>query len=155
MDVIKLGMIGLGTVGSGVLAMIQEHANKIYAVTGRRLVLKTVMVRDLAKHQDVAEVVHLTTDLDDILSDPEIQIVVEVMGGIHPAKEVITQLLQAHKHVVTANKDLIATEGADLIRLARANGCDLMYEASVAGGIPILRTIADSFAADQDRKSVV
>ncbi|MGK4127334.1 homoserine dehydrogenase [Ligilactobacillus saerimneri] len=149
MDVIKLGMIGLGTVGSGVLAMIQEHADKIYAVTGRRLILKTVMVRDLAKHQDVAEVVHLTTDLDDILSDPEIQIVVEVMGGIHPAKEVITQLLQAHKHVVTANKDLIATEGADLIRLARANGCDLMYEASVAGGIPILRTIADSFAADQ------
>ena len=149
MDEIKLGMVGLGTVGSGVLEMVQKHAAKISAVTGRKLALKTVVVRNLAKHAAVAQQVHLTTDLNEILTDPEIQIVVEVMGGIHPAKEVITQLLTAHKHVVTANKDLIATEGAELIELARANHCDLLYEASVAGGIPILRTIADSFAADQ------
>ena len=149
MEEIKLGMVGLGTVGSGVLEMVQKHAAKISAVTGRKLALKTVVVRNLAKHAAIAQQVHLTTDLNEILTDPEIKIVVEVMGGIHPAKEVITQLLTAHKHVVTANKDLIATEGAELIELARANHCDLLYEASVAGGIPILRTIADSFAADQ------
>ena len=149
MNELKLGMVGLGTVGSGVLAMVQKHAAKISAVTGRQLVVKTVVVRNPKKHQDVANLVHLTTDLNELLDDPEIKIVVEVMGGIHPAKEVIERLLQAHKHVVTANKDLIATAGQELIDLAKRNHCDLMYEASVAGGIPILRTIANSFAADQ------
>lgn len=149
MDEIKLGMVGLGTVGSGVLAMVQKHAAKISAVTGRQLVVKTVVVKNPQKHQQVADLVHLTTELDDLLNDSEIKIVIEVMGGIHPAKEIIEQMLRAHKHVVSANKDLIATAGQELIALAKQNHCDLMYEASVAGGIPILRTIADSFAADQ------
>ena len=149
MTTIKLGMVGLGTVGQGVLKMVQQHADKISAVTGCQVVVKTVMVRHPERHQDVAGVVHLTTELADILADPEIQLVVEVMGGIHPAKEVIEQLLRAKKHVVSANKDLIATYGRELNQLAQENHCDLRYEASVAGGIPILRAIADSFAADQ------
>ena len=105
MDEIKLGMVGLGTVGSGVLAMVQKHAAKISAVTGRQLVVKTVVVKNPQKHQQVADLVHLTTELDDLLNDSEIKIVIEVMGGIHPAKEINEQMLRAHKHVVSANKD--------------------------------------------------
>lgn len=149
MNEIKLGLVGLGTVGSSVLKMVTENQDKIQNITGRKLSVKTVVVRDIAKHQsDATQHVNLTTDLNAILDDPEIKIVVEVMGGVHPAKEVITQLLSAKKHVVTANKDLIASAGEELAALARKNHCDLMYEASVAGGIPILRTIVTSFAAD-------
>lgn len=149
MDEIKIGLVGLGTVGSSVLKMLTENQDKVQNITGRRLSIKTVVVRNVEKHRgDVPADVTLTTDLKQLVEDPEIKIVIEVMGGLHPAKEVITQLLNAKKHVVTANKDLIASAGEELASIARANRCDLMYEASVAGGIPILRTIVTSFAAD-------
>ncbi|KRK99664.1 homoserine dehydrogenase [Secundilactobacillus odoratitofui DSM 19909 = JCM 15043] len=149
MNDIKIGLVGLGTVGSSVLKMVTENQDKVQNITGRQLSVKTVVVRNVKKHQDaVSSDIQLTTDLNAIINDPEIKIVVEVMGGVHPAKEVITQLLNAKKHVVTANKDLIASAGEELAALARQNHCDLMYEASVAGGIPILRTIVTSFAAD-------
>ncbi|WP_203651977.1 homoserine dehydrogenase [Secundilactobacillus yichangensis] len=149
MDEIKIGLIGLGTVGSSVLKMVTENSDKVQNITGRYLSVKTVVVRDVAKHQnEVPEGVTVTDDLNTIVNDPEIKIVVEVMGGVHPAKEVITTLLNAKKHVVTANKDLIASAGEELAAIAKQNHCDLMYEASVAGGIPILRTIVTSFAAD-------
>lgn len=150
MNTIKIGLIGLGTVGGSVLQMLTENQDKVQNITGQRLSVKTIVVRDTEKHQAaVPEGVTLTSDLDAIINDPEIKIVVEVMGGVHPAKEIITQLLNAKKHVVTANKDLIASAGEELANIARENHCDLMYEASVAGGIPILRTIVNSFAADQ------
>lgn len=150
MNTIKIGLIGLGTVGGSVLQMLTENQDKVQNITGQRLSVKTIVVRDTEKHQAaVPEGVTLTSNLDAIINDPEIKIVVEVMGGVHPAKEIITQLLNAKKHVVTANKDLIASAGEELANIARENHCDLMYEASVAGGIPILRTIVNSFAADQ------
>lgn len=150
MNTIKIGLIGLGTVGGSVLQMLTENQDKVQNITGQRLSVKTIVVRDTEKHQGtVPEGVSLTSNLDAIINDPEIKIVVEVMGGVHPAKEIITQLLNAKKHVVTANKDLIASAGEELANIARENHCDLMYEASVAGGIPILRTIVNSFAADQ------
>lgn len=149
MDEIKIGLVGLGTVGSSVLKMITENSHKVQNITGRNLSIKTVVVRNVAKHQsEVPEGVTVTDDLNTIVDDPEIKIVVEVMGGVHPAKEIITSLLNAKKHVVTANKDLIASAGEELAVIAKQNHCDLMYEASVAGGIPILRTIVTSFAAD-------
>ncbi|GAX07606.1 homoserine dehydrogenase [Secundilactobacillus silagincola] len=149
MDEIKIGLVGLGTVGSSVLKMITENSHKVQNITGRNLSIKTVVVRNVAKHQqEVPEGVTVTDDLTAIVDDPEIKIVVEVMGGVHPAKEIITSLLKAKKHVVTANKDLIASAGEELAVIAKQNHCDLMYEASVAGGIPILRTIVTSFAAD-------
>lgn len=149
MDEIKIGLVGLGTVGSSVLKMITENSHKVQNITGRNLSIKTVVVRNVAKHQsEVPEGVTVTDDLNAIVDDPEIKIVVEVMGGVHPAKEIITSLLNAKKHVVTANKDLIASAGEELAVIAKQNHCDLMYEASVAGGIPILRTIVTSFAAD-------
>lgn len=97
----------------------------------------------------MAKEVELTTNFDDILHDTEIKIVVELMGGLHPAKEYISDALNAGKNVVTANKDLMATFGSELIALAAKNKCDLMYDASVAGGIPILRTLSTSYASDK------
>ncbi|MFZ2352483.1 homoserine dehydrogenase [Paucilactobacillus nenjiangensis] len=150
MEKIKIGLIGLGTVGSGVLEMVSNNQAKISNITGRELIIKTIAVRNVAKHRsEVSDDIILTDNVDDIINDPEIKIAVEVMGGIDPAKEIITNLLNAHKHVVTANKDLIASHGDELARIARKNNADLVYEASVAGGIPILRTIVNSFAADE------
>lgn len=150
METIKIGIVGLGTVGNGVVKMLQAHQAKISEITGRNLELACVVVHNLKKHQqtDLGDV-RLTDQIETLIDDPEIQIMVEVMGSIHPAKEYITRALQAGKHVVTANKDLIAQYGRELVQIARENHRDLFYEASVAGGIPILRTIDNSFAADK------
>lgn len=150
MEKINIGLIGLGTVGSGVLEMISNNQDKISNITGRELIIKTIVVRNVAKHrEEVADDILLTDDVNDVINDPDIKIAVEVMGGINPAKQIITDLLNAHKHVVTANKDLIASHGDELAKIAHKNTADLVYEASVAGGIPILRTIVNSFAADE------
>lgn len=147
---IQIGMMGLGTVGSGVLKMIQDNEGKIVNITGCRLHVKTIVVHNTHKRRSVPLWdTYLTDNFDELLHDPDIPIVVEVMGGIHPAKERIAALLKAKKHVVTANKNLIATDGPELTKLAADNGVDLVYEASVAGGIPILRTITNSFPADK------
>lgn len=150
MQVIKIGVLGLGTVGSGVVRLLRDHQNKISSITGRKLEIKTIMVHDLNKKRDVdLSGIKLTNQVDDLVNDPEIKIVVEVMGTVEIAKDYVERLLNADKHIITANKDLIATYGSELTELARGNGCDLFYEASVAGGIPILRTIVNSFAADR------
>ena len=149
METIQIGMLGLGTVGSGVLQMIQHNEDKVVNVTGRQLNVKRVRVNHPERHQDVADKIELTTLVEDVINDDEIQIVLELIGGIHPAKEYIEAALRNHKNVVTANKDLLATYGPELVKLAHDHHCDLMYEASVAGGIPILRTITNSFAADK------
>jgi homoserine dehydrogenase len=147
---IGVGLLGLGTVGSGVVRMLQDHQDKISSITGRRLVIRRVVVHnpDKPRSVDLGDI-PVTTDVADLIHDPTVQIVVEVMGTIEPAATYIKQLLMAGKHVVTANKDLIAQRGDELIELAVDKQRDLMYEASVAGGIPILRTIANSFPADQ------
>lgn len=145
---IKIALLGLGTVGSGVLKIIKDNQRKIKQTSGEEIIIKRALVRNLEKHKNMAREVKLTTDFADILNDSEIKIVVELMGGLHPAKEYITQALNAGKNVVTANKDLMATYGSELISIASKNKCDLMYDASVAGGIPILRTIRKSYAGD-------
>lgn len=149
METVQIGMLGLGTVGSGVLQMIQNNEDKVANVTGRQLNVKKVLVKHPERYQKVQGGIELTTDIQEIINDQEIQIVVELIGGIHPAKDYIEMALRSRKNVVTANKDLIATYGPELSRLAHDNDCDLMYEASVAGGIPILRTINNSFSADK------
>lgn len=146
---IKIALLGLGTVGSGVLKIIKNNQKKIKQTSGEEIVIKKALVRNLKKHQNVAKEVELTTNYDDILHDAEIKIVVELMGGLHPAKEYISEALNAGKNVVTANKGLMATFGSELIALAAKNKCDLMYDASVAGGIPILRTLSTSYASDK------
>ncbi len=149
MQEMKVGLLGLGTVGSGVLKMLSRNQQKISNITEHRVVVKKALVRNPAKHQEWASQVQLVTDFNEILQDPEIEIVIEVIGGLHPAEEYITKLLKAHKSVVTANKDLIANYGPHLVSLANENNVDFMYEASVAGGIPILNTLSQNFAGDE------
>lgn len=151
---LKIGLLGLGTVGSGVPTILEEHREKISQVTGMDIVVSKALVRDEKEKQYQSERfdIELTTDIDEIINDSEIQIIVELIGKIEPAKTYITKALENGKHIVTANKDLLAQYGGELVALAQKNHCDLYYEASVAGGIPILRTIANSLAADDIQK---
>ena len=145
---IKIALLGLGTVGSGVLKIIKDNQKKIKQTSGEEIIIKKALVRNIEKHKNMADTVELTTDFTDILNDSEIKIVVELIGGLHPTKEYITEALKSGKNVVTANKDLMATYGSELISIAAKNKCDLMYDASAAGGIPILGTIRKSYAGD-------
>jgi homoserine dehydrogenase len=148
--VLNVGLLGLGTVGSGVPLLIKENQKKIEDITGTRINIKTAFVRDIESKQTIADKfnLNLTTSFTDILEDEEIQVIVEVMGGTTLAKEYIISALKNKKHVVTANKDLIAIHGLELVEIAKENNCFLYYEASVAGGIPILRTISNSMSAN-------
>src|SRR5699024_5320133 len=147
---VSLGLLGLGVVGSGVIKLIEEHQEKLTHQLGCGVDVKKVLVRNLEKARDVqVKTDYLTTDPDAVLHNPEIDVVVEVMGGIDGAKEHILEAFTAKKHVVTANKDLIALHGPELEKAANDNQCDLFYEASVAGGIPILRGLADGLASDR------
>lgn len=151
--VIYVGVLGLGTVGSGVVHILKEHQKKISLDTGYEVKVKTAVVRDLDKERDVSiDGIVMTSDANEVLHDPEIDIIVEVMGGIEEAKQSIIQALRNKKHVVTANKDLLAVYGAELLQIANENACDLYYEASVAGGIPILRGLSDGLACDHIEK---
>lgn len=149
---VKIGLLGFGTVASGVPFLLRENAGKIKQAAQDDIEIAKVLVRDEAeKDRLLAEghVYNFVTDIDEIILDEEIAIVVELMGRIEPAKTFITRALQAKKHVVTANKDLLAVHGSELRTIAKENGVALYYEAAVAGGIPILRTLANSFASDK------
>ncbi|QKY71052.1 homoserine dehydrogenase [Lentibacillus sp. CBA3610] len=150
-DNVSVGLLGVGVVGSGVISLIEKHQEKIAHQLGCHVHVKSALVRNPNKARDVDEEINgtaLTTDPDDVLNDPEIDVIVEVMGGIEEARESILKAFAAKKHVVTANKDLVALHGAELHEAAAKNKCDFYYEASVAGGIPILRGITDGFASD-------
>lgn len=150
---ISVGLLGLGTVGTGVFQLIEKHQEELVHKLGIGVSIKSVLVCDLEKVREV-EVDHsyLTTTPEDVLLHPEIDVIVEVMGGVEETREHILTALKAKKHVVTANKDLMALHGPELEEVASENGCDLFYEASVAGGIPIIRGIADGLAADRIQK---
>ncbi|MGC2921311.1 homoserine dehydrogenase [Leuconostoc mesenteroides subsp. dextranicum] len=147
---IGIGLFGLGTVGSGVVKILQQNANQITQRTGSHLVVRHAVVHNLNKPRTgFTQDFPITDNPEDILGNNEIQIVVEVMGGIDYAYDIIKRALMAKKHVVTANKDLIASRGQELAELANQNDVDLYYEAAVAGGVPILRTLSSSFTADE------
>ena len=149
---VKIALLGFGTVASGVPFLLKENGEKIVQSAHSEIEVAKVLVKDedeknrlLAAGHDY----HFVTNVEDILSDQEITIVVELMGRIEPAKTFITRALEAGKHVVTANKDLLAVHGSELLEIAKAHNVALYYEAAVAGGIPILRTLANSFASDK------
>jgi len=149
---VKIALLGFGTVASGVPFLLKENGEKINQSAHSDIEVAKVLVKDedeknrlLAAGNDF----NFVTNVDDILSDQDITIVVELMGRIEPAKTFITRALEAGKHVVTANKDLLAVHGAELLEIAKANKVALYYEAAVAGGIPILRTLANSLASDK------
>jgi len=139
----------LQTLADDYYNFIENHQDKLVHQLGCGVQVKSVLVRDIEKARDVAigETI-LTTNPDDVLNDPEIDVIVEVMGGIDLARDYILKAFSAKKHVVTANKDLVALHGPELHKAASRNKCDFFYEASVAGGIPILRGINDGLAAD-------
>lgn len=153
MKAIQVGLLGLGTVGTGVVKIIEDHQDKLMHQVGCPVKVKKVLVQDVDKKRQVEFGKELLTrNAEDVIYDPEIDVVIEVMGGVEHTKEYILQALQAKKHVVTANKELMAVYGTELLDAATENGCDLFYEASVAGGIPILRSLVDGLASDRINK---
>ncbi|PLT30315.1 homoserine dehydrogenase [Peribacillus deserti] len=153
MDVISIGLLGLGTVGSGVVKIIENHQDKLMHQIGCPVKVKKVLVKDIHKERNVQiDKELLTVNPDDILEDSEIDVVIEVMGGIDETKGYLLKALKNKKNVVTANKDLMALHGNQLLTEATSNGCDLFYEASVAGGIPILRGLVEGLASDRITK---
>lgn len=150
MDRLVIGIAGCGTVGGGLLQVLQENRQGIIDRTGREIVVKSVLVRDISRPRAyVPEGTIVTDDPAMLTDDPEISVLVELMGGIERPHALITRALKQGKHVVTANKALLAENGLDLFALAQENGLSLAYEASVAGGIPIVQTLKDSLAGNQ------
>lgn len=146
---IFIGLLGLGTVGTGVYKILRSQAAAIEKKTGVRLVLKKICVRSLSKKRDVTVPrALLTTSPNDLTDDPSIDIVVELAGGIHPAKEFILKALRNGKHVVTANKALLAEQGGDLFREAQKFSKKMGIEASVCGGIPIIKSVKEGLASN-------
>ena len=150
--VVNIGLMGLGVVGTGVAAHILGSNFSMADVTGRTVNLKKVLVRDASLTRDVELPTGvLTTNAEDILTDPEIHIVVEVMGGTNPAENYIKQALSSGKHIVTANKEVMAKSGPELMTLARQNNANLLFEASVGGGIPIVGCMMNELASNDIR----
>lgn len=149
-DKVTLGLLGCGTVGGGVLQLLTRNADELAERVGAELELRRVLVRDLDKPR-VAECDRglLTTAAAEVIEDPEIDLVVEVVGGADAAHNFVRSALENKKGVVSANKMLVATHGRALLELAAKNEVDLAFEGAVGGGIPIVRTLREAFASDR------
>lgn len=153
MKAISIGLLGLGTVGSGVVQIINNHQDKLMHQVGCPVKIKKILVKNIEKERDFEiDRSMLTLSPEEIIDDAEIDVIIEVMGGIESTREYLLKALRNKKHIITANKDLMALYGAELLEEATRNGCDLFYEASVAGGIPILRGLVDGLASDHITK---
>ena len=146
---IGVGLLGLGVVGSGVVEVLRNKENRFAEQIGTSLVLKRVLVQNINRQRRVKLDRHLLTgQVKDIVNDPAVDIVIELIGGEHPATEYIRQAIAAGKHVVTANKEVIAKHGPELLSLAREHGVELRYEASVGSGIPLISPFQQDLAAN-------
>ena len=145
---VKIGMLGLGTVGTGVVKVLQKR--QFLPQLGFSCQLKTIVVANVHKPRQVdLSGITITANAEEMLDDPAIEVVVETIGGIDPAFSFICRALRNHKPVVTANKALIATHGKELFQIATANGVDLLFEASVGGGIPIIKGLQEGLVANE------
>ena len=149
----RAGILGCGNVGAALVRLLDDNADLITRRVGVRLEVARVGVHNLAKERDVdlAPGV-LTNDAEAIVDDPDVDVVVEVIGGVEPARSLILAALKSGKPVVTANKELLANFGAELFEAAEAAGVDLLFEASVAGGIPLMRPLRESLAGERIRR---
>ncbi|MFC4306177.1 homoserine dehydrogenase [Cohnella boryungensis] len=153
MKAVKVGLLGLGTVGTGVVRLVEGHQEDLSNQVGSPISIAQILVKDRGKSRSIAiDPAKLTEDPWEIVRNPEIDVIVEVMGGIGQTKEYILEALELGKHIVTANKDLMALHGPEILEKAREKGCDVLYEASVAGGIPIIRTLIEGFSSDRITK---
>lgn len=144
----KIALLGMGTGGGGVYEIIERQKEEMPFKIGAALEVVKVLVRNKAKYADRIPAEKLTDVWEDVIGDDSIDIVVEVMGGIEPARTYIKAALEKGKHVVTANKDLMAMHGHELLELAGEHHCDLLFEAAVAGGIPIIRPLKQCLAGN-------
>ncbi len=150
MNAVNIGLIGLGTVGSGTLLVLQRNAEEISRRAGREIKIIAAAVRDLSKPRDVDTTgIHLTEDISEIVNHPDIQVVVEVAGGGGVILDAALKSLDNGKHLVTANKELIATHGNSLFEKAQCKGLTVAFEAAVAGGIPIIKSIREGLSANR------
>jgi homoserine dehydrogenase len=145
---VRIALLGCGTVGAEVVRLLEEQADDLTARIGAPLELVGIAVRRPARHPDVPAAL-LTTDAEGLVERPDVDVVVEVIGGIEPARTLLLSAMKTGKSVVTANKALLAEDGASLHAAARDAGVDLYYEASVAGAIPLLRPLRESLAGDR------
>lgn len=147
---IYVAMLGLGTVGTGVYKVMKNQEGEMAQKLNTVLHMKKILVRNPKKHaSEVDDPSMLTSDYTQIVDDPQIEIVIELIGGIEPAYTYIKDALMSGKSVVTANKDLIAERGGELLKIAEENHCELRFEASVAGGIPIISPLKNSLSANE------
>lgn len=146
---IKAALLGLGTVGGGVYKLVQRQKEEMVKKSGANLEITRILVHNMNKQREGVDASLLTDNWKEIVEDPEISIVIEVMGGIEPAKTMILEALCAGKNVVTANKDLVAVYGRELLDAAQENQVDFLFEAAVAGGIPIIRPLKQCLAANE------
>lgn len=153
MKELNVALLGLGTVGSGVVKIIEENRQQIKDTLNKDIVIKHILVRDSSKKRPInISQYHLTEDVNEILNDDDIDIVIEVMGGIEPTVDWLRESLKRRKHVITANKDLLAVHLELLENLAEQQGVALKFEASVAGGIPIVNAINNGLSANNISK---
>ncbi|MCA9204318.1 MAG: homoserine dehydrogenase, partial [Planctomycetales bacterium] len=150
MEKTKVAIVGMGTVGSGVARLLLDHGDRTARHAGRTLWLEEVVVRDPSKVRDVdLPAGILSSDLKRVTGNPEIKVVAQLIGGLEPARTIMIELLKSGKDVVTANKALLAEHGPELFDVARELGRSIAFEASVAGGIPIITNISQCFSANQ------
>lgn len=145
-------MLGCGVVGSQVARLLKDDAHELSTRSGAQLLLSKIAVRDIKSQRENLDSALFTTDAQSVVTNPEIDIIIEVMGGIEPARELILKAFANGKSVVTANKALLATHGSDLYSAADKAGVDLYYEAAVAGAIPILRPLRESLVGDHVKR---
>ncbi|MDU2242117.1 MAG: homoserine dehydrogenase [Paenibacillus sp.] len=153
MKAVKVGLLGLGTVGTGVVRILEGHQEDLSSQVGSPIVIEKIAVKTLEKTRSIdVDPRKLTEDPWSVIRDPEIDVIVEVMGGVDQTKAYILEALERGKHIVTANKDLMALYGSEILAKAMEHQCDVFYEASVAGGIPIIRTLIEGFSSDRIMK---
>ena len=149
---VKIGLIGFGTIGAGVVRILTENADVIQQRLGAILEIGKIADLDITTDRGVhVERGVLTTNADDVLDDPEIKIVIELIGGYEPARSFLLKALQNGKHVVTANKALLAKHGDEIFSAADDKGLGIGFEAAVGGAIPIMRSIGEAFYANRFR----
>ena len=149
-EALGVALVGCGTVGGGVAKVLSSHADRLTRRAGRPIALRRVVVRDSHKSRPVCIPAGIiSTDIATAIADPSVHVVVELIGGTTTAKKVVLDSLAAGKHVVTANKALLAAHGAEVFEAARKAERAVCFEAAVAGGVPIIRALGESLAANQ------
>lgn len=149
MRTIKAGLLGLGTVGGGVYKLLERQKEEMLDKAGAKVEIAGILVHSINKKREGVDESLLTDRWEDIIGNEEIELVIEVMGGIEPARTMIREALLAGKSVVTANKDLLAVHGEELLAIAEEQKADLLFEAAVAGGIPIMRPLRQCLAGNE------